>query len=209
MKKAGLTPELIEKYEELKVDIQNRLLDFQSVPRSHYFYEFCFCICTPQSKAANAYKVQLELMERDFFNNPFDPTPLLRMPDRYIRFHNQKAGRLLKAREVFPDIQNVLDSDMTNVEKRDWLAENFNGFGMKESSHFLRNIGYKNLAILDRHILRHLIACGVFDELPKITPNKRYKEAEQKFLDFADEVSIPMDKLDLLFWAYSAGEILK
>ncbi len=204
-----LSDELYEKYLELKPAIQSRLADFKSLPEDEYFYEFCYCICTPQSKAANAGLVQAELMEMDFLNNPFDPVWILRKPNRYIRFHNQKAIRLLRARDEFPGILNMLNSDLDNYSKRDWLESNFSGFGMKESSHFLRNIGYDNLAILDRHILRHLINCEVFDELPKINNAKHYREAEKKFLIFADRIGIPMDELDLLFWAFSAGEILK
>lgn len=209
MNNLKLTDELRDKYYLIKEDIKSRLAEFKLIPRDHYFYEFCYCICTPQSKAANAWKVQEELIVRDFLNNPFNPVEILRNPDNYIRFHNQKALRLLNAREIFPKIQVVLDSELDNYQKRDWIEQNFVGFGMKESSHFLRNIGYENLAILDRHILRHLISCGVFEELPKLTPQKNYRIAESKFLEFSDRIDIPIDELDLLFWAFSAGEILK
>lgn len=206
---AHLTEDLRLKYAELKPAIQQRLADFKNVPSDEYFYELCYCICTPQSKAYNAGLVQLELKERDFFHKPFDPVSILRKPDRYIRFHNQKAERLLKARDEFPKIMSILNADLDNYSKRDWLESNFNGFGMKESSHFLRNIGYQNLAILDRHIIRHLLSCGVFEESPKINPTKYYRAAEQQFIKFAEAIEIPMDELDLLFWAYSTGEILK
>jgi len=89
------------------------------------------------------------------------------------------------------------------------LNQNVNGIGRKESAHFLRNIGYNNLAILDRHILKHLVTCGVFDEIPNISTKSRYDNVSNEFMKFADSVGIPMDELDLLFWAEEAGEMLK
>lgn len=207
--KTALPVELKTKYNELQDRINARLIDYASVPEDKYFYELCFCVMTPQSRAAHAFKVQQSLEEGDFMNKPFDPTHLLRNPSNYIRFHNQKAARLLKAREIFHEIDLVLKSDLLPIEKRNWLADNFKGFGMKESSHFLRNIGYRGLAILDRHILKHLSRCGLYSETPKITNTKRYLEIETDFLKFASEVNISIDELDLLFWSYETGEILK
>ena len=81
--------------------------------------------------------------------------------------------------------------------------------GWKEASHFLRNIGHRNLAILDRHILRNLVRAGVLHRLPKTLTAKRYLLIEEKFKDFAERMDIPMDELDLLFWSMETGEILK
>jgi N-glycosylase/DNA lyase len=204
-----LPEKLAEKYNELKPDILQRLFEFSQVSENNYFYELCFCICTPQSKAKSAYQVQKILMEMNFLENDFDPTFILRDSSRYIRFHNQKAKRLIYAKEFFKEIKSILDSEMTSSEKRIWLADNFNGFGMKESAHFLRNIGYRGLGILDRHILKHLVYCGVYDETPVINNKKKYLAVEERFSIFADKIQIPMDELDLLFWSYETGEIFK
>ncbi|MFW6232628.1 MAG: N-glycosylase/DNA lyase [Bacteroidota bacterium] len=200
---------LQESYHKLKDKIKSRLLEFKSVKPEEYFYELCFCICTPQSKAKNAYEVQKKLMARDFKNTPFDPTPILRDNEHYIRFHNQKAQRLLNAREGFGRIFELLRSELSPQGKRMWFVENFNGFGMKESSHFLRNIGYRELAILDRHTLKHLTYCGVYHEIPKVNSIKQYLMVETEFKNYAKSVDIPIDELDLLFWSYETGEILK
>ncbi len=198
-----------KKYEKLNPLIKQRLYDFKNVSESKYFYELCFCICTPQSRASSALAVQLELEKIDFKNNDIDPTPLLRNNNNYIRFHNQKSKRLLLIKSQWADIKRILDSDLSGNEKREWLNQNVNGIGRKESAHFLRNIGYNNLAILDRHILKHLVTCGVFDEIPNISTKYRYDNVSNEFMKFADSVGIPMDELDLLFWAEEAGEILK
>lgn len=203
-------PEFLqEKYFLLKTEIQSRLRDFASVPESAYFYELCYCLCTPQSKAENAMKVQNILLEIDFFNNPFDPSEILRQPENYIRFHNQKSLRLLKARKQWYEILEIIKSDIENTNKRMMIFEKVNGFGMKESSHYLRNIGYRDLAILDRHILKHLVNCGLYEQIPKISSPKQYLEVEKSFIEFAANINIPIDELDLLFWSYEAGSILK
>ena len=199
----------IDKYKKLKPKIQQRLNDFSNVSPDKYFYELCFCICTPQSKAASALIVQNELEELDFFNNEFDTTPILRRKENYIRFHNQKSTRLQLIKQQWKEIEKVLKSDMEDRDKREWLNNNVNGIGRKESAHYLRNIGFKNIAILDRHILKHLVTCGVFEEIPNIATKKRYDFVADEFLKFSIKVGIPMDELDLLFWAEEAGEILK
>ncbi len=86
---------------------------------------------------------------------------------------------------------------------------NVKGLGWKEASHFLRNIGRRNLAILDRHILRNLKRHQVIRSLPKTLTAKRYKAIEQQFARFAEAIGISMDELDLLFWSRETGEILK
>ncbi len=196
-------------YEAYKVRIVKRLEEFKQVPESDYFYELCFCICTPQSKAENALQVQNKLMQADFYNKPFLPFEILADNAHYIRFHNQKAQRIYNLVALYPEILKLIKLDIPNIDKRNLLALRINGFGLKESSHFLRNIGYTNLAILDRHILKHLLKCGVIDEIPKILNNKLYFEIEHKMSLFADAVGIPLDYLDLLFWSYSAQNIIK
>jgi len=92
---------------------------------------------------------------------------------------------------------------------REWLVENVKGYGFKEASHFLRNIGYRELAILDRHILKYLVEFGVIEKVPKSLTKKNYMEIEEKFKQFSGRVGIPMDELDLLFWSLETGEIFK
>jgi N-glycosylase/DNA lyase len=86
---------------------------------------------------------------------------------------------------------------------------NVKGMGWKEASHFLRNIGYRDLAILDRHILRNLKLHGVIRSYPASLTPKRYLAIEKAFERFASAVGIPMDELDLLFWSRETGTILK
>jgi N-glycosylase/DNA lyase len=203
------TNEQRARFAELQPQILLRLEDFRRVPKEQYFYELCYCLCTPQSKAEHANAVQHILQEQDFMRFGFDPVAILRDKQHYIRFHETKAKRLLKAREEWRETSSVLDSTMGDEEKREWLVEHIDGMSWKEASHYLRNIGYRNLAILDRHTLKHLVWCGVFDEIPNIAGKARYLAAGEGFKRLAGELGIPMDELDLFFWASEAGLILK
>ena len=127
----------------------------------------------------------------------------------YIRFHKTKAKRLCAVRDQFPLISQHLSNGSPSTELREWLVNNVKGLGWKEASHFLRNIGHRNLAILDRHILKNLIRVGVIQRLPKTLTARRYLAIEKKFLKFSQQIGISMDELDLLFWSMETGKILK
>ncbi len=197
-------------YAETKEAIRTRLEEFSNVPAGQYFYELAFCILTPQSSAVNAEKTILELERDSFFFNGFDPTPYLRDPKHYIRFHNTKAKRLLAARESFQELaHHLMDTTLAAEAAREIVLAKINGLGMKEASHFLRNIGVRNLAILDRHIFKHLKRLGVIKDIPKSVTKKRYLEIEKKGHKYANKIGIPLDELDLLFWSMETGEIRK
>ena len=96
------------------------------------------------------------------------------------------------------------------VGSRNWFAKNVKGIGFKEASHFLRNIGFgRDLAILDVHILKNMIKYGIIKTRPKTITKLNYLELENKLRKFSQEVKIPMDELDLLFWSAETGEIFK
>jgi N-glycosylase/DNA lyase len=92
---------------------------------------------------------------------------------------------------------------------RDELAATIDGIGMKESSHFLRNIGARGLAIIDRHLLENLVRRGVFSKSPKIGTVKAYREVEEAFSRYSNIVGIDSDVLDLLFWSENTGYVGK
>ena len=198
-------------YAERQSAIRHRLHDFANISATQYFYELTFCVLTPQSSAKNADATISELIRDDFHANGFDPMPYLRDPRHYIRFHNVKAKRLLEIRSRFGDIlPYLLNNSLSAEAKRELILANVKGLGMKEASHFLRNIGVKGLAILDRHIFKHLKRLGIIDEVPKSGPTKKqYLAIENEWRDYANRIGISIDELDLLFWSMETGEIRK
>lgn len=189
--------------------IQQRIAEFADVQTGEYFYELVYCLLTPQSSAVNAGKVVEKLRARRFFERELEPAKFLFQKDSYIRFHNTKGRHLKEAKHRFPEILTVLCDGGSSTELRAWLVKNVKGLGWKEASHFLRNIGHRDLAILDRHILKNLKKHNVIRSLPQSLTQKRYLTIEQKFAVFSNSVGIAMDELDLLFWSRETGEILK
>ena len=146
------------------------------------------------------------MKKNKFLETGVNPTNILKQK---IRFHNNKGKYLLEVQKNYQELRNKLDKIRDNREKRNFLVKSIKGIGLKEAGHFLRNTGHENLAILDRHILKHLAELKVIDEVPKALTRKKYFEIEEKFLEFSEKVKIPMDHLDLLFWSMETGEIFK
>jgi N-glycosylase/DNA lyase len=91
---------------------------------------------------------------------------------------------------------------------REWLSENIKGIGPKEASHFLRNIGYTNFAILDFHIIDILIRNGLFEKRKPLT-KREYLEIEAILKKIARKVNLNLAELDLYLWYMETGKILK
>lgn len=190
-------------------EIRTRLEDFGRVPPEEYFYELAYCLLTPQSSAVNAALALQVLRQKGCFHRPDETAEVLHRKAHYIRFHNTKALRLAEAWLQYPLIEARLREDIAARDLRSWLVEHVKGLGWKEASHFLRNIGYRDLAILDRHILKNLKRHGVIRAIPKTLSPVRYRAIENRFSQFAGETGITMDELDLLFWSRETGKILK
>lgn len=201
--------ELQQAYARRRAAIRRRLDEFSAVPREEYFYEMIYCMLTPQSSALHAEAATEALKAARVLERAINVASILARREHYIRFHNTKARHIAELRKSYPAVLAALSNGAGSADVRAWLVRNVKGFGWKEASHFLRNIGHRNLAILDRHILRHLKKHGVLRSVPKSLTAKRYLVIEQKFRRFAETVGIPMDELDLLFWSMETGYILK
>jgi N-glycosylase/DNA lyase len=132
------------------------------------------------------------------------------------RYPNSRSGYIVVTREYLEGdcrlrLRERLEGFADPFERRDWLARSrgIKGLGYKESSHFLRNVGLRGYAILDKHILRCLSEVGVLDSPQPPATRARYLAAEQRLRDFARDVSIDFDELDLVLWSMKTGEILK
>ncbi len=205
--------EIFAIYEKIKPDIEKRLVEFKRfyeiASEKDLFAEMAFCLLTPQSKAKVCWKAVEKMKDSGvlYKGSAEEIEPYL----KGVRFYRTKAKRIVKARKKFyGKIRKTVES-FDNVKKlRDFLVKNVDGYGYKEASHFLRNIGFgKHLAILDRHILKNLKELGVIDEVPKSMTRKRYLEIEEKMKEFCERVGIPMDHLDLVLWYKEAGEVFK
>jgi N-glycosylase/DNA lyase len=202
---------ILKEYKKKKKEIKRKLKEFSSVPTSEYFYELVYCLFTPQSSAEKCFKAVSKIRDRQYLKKPFPLKNILHNKDgTYIRFHNNKEKYVQNAKRKYDIIIEKLSTIKDPFELREWLAKNIKGLSYKESTHFLRNIGKNgNLAILDRHILKNLLNVGTIDEIPKTLNKKKYLETEKRFQTFADYIKININELDLLFWSFGTGIILK
>src|SRR3989338_1102760 len=195
------TKNLISEYRKAKPLIKKRLAEFKLLRKSKdedIFSELCYCILTANANALLCDKAIKELDAKNLLleGNAMQIKPALK---GRVRFHNKKAGFIVTARNVFRygdsiDIKRRLDG-RNILDTRDWFVKNIKGFGYKESSHFLRNIGLgKDIAILDRHILKNLKKYGVINKIPSSMGNKAtYMEIEDRMRRFAKKINVPLE----------------
>lgn len=176
------------------------------------FYELVFCLLTPQSKAFSADKAVKTLLEKNliFSDDANQIADILKI----VRFKNNKARYIVEAKYKFMEnnkifIKKHIDTD--NIfQTREWFWKNIKGIGLKEASHFLRNIGFgENIAILDRHILRNLEKYKFINEIPKTITKDKYYAIEARMKDFSSQINIPLSHLDFVLWYKEAGDIFK
>ena len=218
MKKNEYFYEIEKIYKEKQKDIEKRLREFKEIwekgSNEDIHAELSFCILTPQSKAVNAWKAITTLRENGllFNGSTEDIVEYLNI----VRFKNNKAKYLVALREQMQNEKGeIVTKDFFNSiadvkDKREWIVKNIKGMAYKEAGHFLRNVGFgKEIAILDRHILKNLVKLEVIEDVPKSLTPKLYLEIEEKMKAYCKFISIPMDSLDLLLWYKEAGEIFK
>jgi N-glycosylase/DNA lyase len=207
---------LKHKYKQKKDSIRHRLMDFRKIDiddEKRILSEMIFCISAANSGAKNAFEAQTRIEQDKKLWNADQKYVAGVLLKSKVRFHNNKARYIINARKhLFFDknLQIYFNQTKDEIELRDVLAKNVLGLGMKESSHFLRNIGrYDKVAILDRHILKNLKKYDVIEDIPKTLTHKKYKQIENKMNEFSNKIKIPMSYLDLLFWSEQTGHIFK
>lgn len=201
--------ELKNNYKRNKKIIKKRLKEFSAVKDDAIFYELCFCLLTPQSNARKCWDCVKILRDKNFINKNIPLKSIKKILRDKTRFYNNKSKYLIMAKDKYTKIIKTLNKIKNNKEKREFLVKNIKGLGYKEASHFLRNIGCRNLAILDRHILKNLQKFKVIDKIPENLNKKDYLSIEGKFYKFSKKIDIPMDELDLLFWSMETGKVFK
>jgi N-glycosylase/DNA lyase len=187
--------------------IDKRLNEFTSLGKKgndDWFCELCFCILTANSKAQTAINIQNELGAKGFLNKSFDEIVKVIRNNNH-RFHNNKAKYIVEARK-FTKIKDIL---LKEKDPRAFVEKNIKGLGWKESSHFLRNVGFTNYAILDRHILNLFVSEGYLKVKPKSLNQKTYFEIEEIFKKLAKDLKMNCSELDLYMWYIKTNKILK
>lgn len=187
--------------------VNKRLNEFDSFKGKNteaWFSELCFCILTSNSRAQTAWNIQKELGFEGFHKLKENDVRDCIKRNKH-RFHNNKAKFIVNARKH----KNIKEIVKNEDDAREWLVENVKGLGYKEASHFLRNVGYDDAVILDRHIINLMKEHGIIRKMPKTLTKKWYFKFEKKFKDLAVKVNMTTAELDLYMWYMKTGEVLK
>jgi len=200
-------------------DIKKRLGEFQEVWRhgsdARLWEELVYCIFTAGASARMGLNAIDAVKSLLLDGEPEEMTQVLREAGAH-RFPVARPRYIVTTRNYFRvnfgmALRERLRSFSDPFERRDWLAQEkqIKGLGYKESSHFLRNVGVKGHAILDKHVMRCLAEMNIVDTARPPANRRNYLEVEQEFRRFAQQIKVDFDELDLVLWSIKTGEILK
>jgi N-glycosylase/DNA lyase len=203
---------LIEDVEKLKSGnlrkrIESRLREFEEAGNKSsedVFQELCFCLLTANFNAEKSIMIQ-ERIGKGFLTLP-EERLAGRLRELGHRYPSARARYIVEARKHIPTLKEVLSED--GIRAREWLVKNVKGLGYKEASHFLRNVGFRDLAIVDFHIVDILTKHGMCGGRKPITC-KRYLELEKSLKRLGKELVMDMAELDLYLWYCETGKVLK
>ncbi len=215
--------------EKIKPYVDKRLSEFKELgktgkttfdfrPFADYVYtadlfsELCFCLLTANSSALTGIKLQ-SLIDIEGFKNMSLEELERTISSAGHRFARQRAERIVKARESFERVMELIEGSRDGKAIRDLLSDTCSkykveGFGLKEASHFLRNIGFEDVAIVDRHIFRYLKEKKLLPDYKTIT-RRVYLEAERKLEEICQELGMSQAELDLYIFYRKTGRVLK
>ncbi|QQS41327.1 MAG: N-glycosylase/DNA lyase [Acidobacteriota bacterium] len=219
MKKvAPITIPLIKQaHRQRAEEIEERLEEFREVWRSgtdlRLWEEMVYCFFTGGCSAKMGLK-SVEAVRTQLLDGSRESlTEALVGVHRYPR---ARAGYVVASREFLREhcglrLRKKLESFSNPLERRDWLVKEkrIKGLGYKEASHYLRNIGFRGYAILDKHVLRCMHELGLIEAPKPPITRMRYLSVESTLKDFADQLKIDFDEMDLVLWSMRTGEILK
>jgi len=196
---------------ETRRRVEARIREFQAAQGEgdeRWFEELVFCLLTANYSARGALACIAVLNEGDAIGEGSLEQLRACLEHRH-RFPNKRAEYIHKARAHRDDLKRTITSQPSSRAARDWLVENITGLGMKEASHFLRNVGYLDLAIIDKHILTHMEEQGIIGERPKTLTRRRYLEYEEILIRVAGMLGMSLGMMDLYLWAKKSGEVIK
>ena len=200
---------LIREVKSLKIsrEVNKKLKEFKknfNIKPEQKFIELCFCILVANTSIEKTLAIWREVFKNFIY---FSENQLAKELKKLgYRFYNKRANYIVSARKFIREIDSIVKTKK-DFGIRGWLVENIKGIGLKESSHFLRNLGFENFAIVDRHVLKILKEREVIDKIPKTLTKKRYLEIEEKLKNIAKSLSLNLAELDLYLFYLDTKKI--
>jgi len=202
--------EIVSIIKELKLKfndyVKSFLTNFESnrnLSKEDKFLELCFCILVANYSMERTLKIW-ENIGKDFLKLSKKELSS-KLKKLGYRFYNKRAEYIVEARRKVNLLEEILKLE-NELLIRERLVGNFKGIGWKEASHFLRNLGYKNIAIIDRHVLKALKEFKIIDGIPKSLNRNFYIKIESKLRELANKLNISLAELDFYLFYISSGK---
>ena len=201
------------KIEELKKSeisnlINKRIKEFKNINKksnNELFMEMCFCLLTANYNAEKCIEIQNDI--GDCFLTDSKEELKKKLKEYGHRFPNTRSEYISESLKCKNKLKEVVQFHDKNI-LREWIVKNVKGLGYKEASHFLRNIGFDDYAIIDFHIL-DILENHKLIEKPKTITKKKYLEIEEILKKLAKKTNLTLAELDLYLWYMETGKILK
>jgi len=205
---------LIESINELQSQkisnlMEQRWKEFKklgSKSNEEWFKELCFCILTANYSATLGIKIKKRIGDGFVELNQEQLYEQLKKAGH--RFGRRRTEYIMSARAYAHNIKDKVMSFRDGKRAREWVERSIYGLGMKESSHFLRNVGFDDVAIVDRHITNIMVEHNLISR-PNTITKRKYLQIEEIIKRISEETCIPMGKLDLYLWYMKTGKVLK
>jgi len=196
-----LVKELFDIKPKCNTLVESRFKEFESLGKTgneeDLFSELSFCVLTANWSAKGGIRAQKEI--GNGFITLTEEKLIEALKTVGHRFPKARAKYIVSNRWIVGSLKDLIRKDP--FEAREYIVKNVKGIGWKESSHFLRNCGISNLAILDKHIMRLMKEANLLEEVPKSGwTKKKYIEIEEKLRPISKKVGEPIGKLDLYMW---------
>ena len=196
------------KNSEISSKVKERINDFKKIDNKsneELFKEMCFCLLTANFNAEKSIKIQDEIGECFLKDSKEELSKKLKHYGH--RFPNTRAEYITQSQSCINKLDKIVE---THDKKflRDWIVNNIKGLGYKEASHFLRNVGFDDYAIIDFHIIDVLVDHQLIKK-PKYLSKKNYLEIEKLLRKIAKKTDLTLAELDLYLWYMETGKVLK
>jgi N-glycosylase/DNA lyase len=219
---ASLPQELLVLYERLGEVYQERPI-WNELREEELWKELCFCILSSSVPYEMAESAVLQLSRKGLLEIDEDEGNMTKLiafelsrpvyrPERkdgslrVYRFPRKRAHDIAGARKYLYSENSGLTSLLagsTLSSVRMSMVTKLPGLGLKEASHFLRNVRYTDsLAVLDSHVMSFLnLFVRPLQLNIGLTP-RRYIELEALFVQFARALGLRPAVLDMAIWEY-------
>jgi len=201
----------IKKDKKVAALVEKRIREFSRTFKSgerRWFVEATFCILTANTSAKMGTRA-IDAIKEDMFEKD---AKVLEKKLRAVgyRFPSSRARYIVENRKFLGRLKRTIISFKDPYSRREWVVKNIKGLGYKESSHFFRNVGYKDFAILDFHILDYLRRKGVINPIRKgALSRKKYLQIEKIMNKISKWSNTDLSRLDLYLWYMETGEVLR